>query len=83
MARMVSLDAWAKEEFGEQAPSPRTLNLYAKSKMMVPPAVKVGRRWMIDREARFTGMLATPRLSPNASPLLKRIIEDGSQTKNA
>ena len=49
MSRMVSLEDWAKDEFGEEAPSVRTLKAYAKGKMMAPPAVKVGRKWMIDR----------------------------------
>ncbi|AXD29431.1 excisionase [Salmonella enterica subsp. houtenae] len=77
MARMVSLEEWAEEEFGELAPSLRTLKKYAKGNMMAPPARKVGREWMIDFEARFIGVLAEPRISPNANPKLRRIIEDG------
>lgn len=82
MARMVSLEDWAKDEFGDEAPSLRTLKVYAKGKMMTPPAVKVGKKWMIDREARFTGILAAPKIAPNANPRLRRIIEDGCQTAN-
>ncbi|ADP12322.1 excisionase [Erwinia sp. Ejp617] len=82
MARMVSLEDWAKDEFGDEAPSLRTLKVYAKGKMMAPPAVKVGKKWMIDREARFTGILAAPKIAPNANPRLRRIIKDGCQTAN-
>lgn len=82
MARMVSLEEWAKDEFGDKAPCLRTLNMYAKGKMMAPPAVKVGRKWMIDREARFTGILAAPQIAPTANPRLRRIIEDGCATTN-
>lgn len=80
MSRMVSLEDWARDEFGKEAPSLRTLKAYAKGKMMAPPAVKVGRKWMIDREARFTGILAVLKLAPTANPKLRRIIEDGCKT---
>ncbi len=50
--------------------------------MMAPPARKVGREWMIDREARFIGILAEPKIAPTANPKLRRIIEDGCQTTN-
>lgn len=82
MARMVSLEEWAKEEFGCLAPSLRTLKKYAKGHMMAPPARKVGREWMIDRESRFIGILAEPKISKTANPKLRRIIEDGCQTTN-
>lgn len=67
----------ANEEFGAQAPSERILKKYAKGKMMIPPAVKVGRYWMVDRNARFVGTLAEPKIPANASPRLQRIIADG------
>nr|WP_318380473.1 excisionase [uncultured Enterobacter sp.]DAL63532.1 MAG TPA_asm: excisionase [Caudoviricetes sp.] len=77
MSRMIPLIDWAREEFGEQAPSERVLKKYAKGKMMAPPAIKVGRCWMVDRSARFVGVLAEPKLPVRASPKLRRIIADG------
>jgi len=77
MARMIPLLDWARDEFGEQAPSERILKKYAKGRMMAPPAIKVGRCWMVDREARFVGVLAEPQVPVSASPRLKRIIADG------
>lgn len=77
MSRMIPLMDWAREEFGEQAPSERILKKYAKGKMMAPPAIKVGRCWMVDRHARFVGMIAEPQIPVNASPKLLRIIADG------
>ncbi|KIU35531.1 excisionase [Atlantibacter hermannii] len=77
MSRMMSLIDWAKEEFGDQAPSERVLKKYAKGKMIAPPAVKVGRCWMVDREARYVGMMAEHVLPVNSNPRLKRIISDG------
>ena len=35
---------------------------------MAPPAIKVGRYWMIDRNSRFVGTLAEPQLPINAKP---------------
>ncbi|WP_421550900.1 excisionase [Kluyvera intermedia] len=77
MSRMLSLIDWAQEEFGEQAPSERVLKKYAKGKMIAPPAVKVGRNWMVDRDARYVGMIADHVLPANSNPRLKRIISDG------
>lgn len=77
MSRMIPLLEWAREEFGEQAPSERVLKKYAKGRMIAPPAIKVGRNWMVDREARYVGMLAAPQIPANASPKLRRIINDG------
>nr|WP_279079142.1 excisionase [Hafnia alvei] len=77
MARMLPLQEWAKEEFGDLAPSERILKKYAKGQMIVPPAQKIGREWMVDRNARYVGMLVTPVLSKTANPMLKRIISDG------
>jgi hypothetical protein len=74
---MIPLIDWAKEEFGADAPSERVLKKYAKGRMMVPPAIRVGRCWMVDREARFVGVVAAPQIPTNANPRLRRIIEDG------
>lgn len=78
MSRMVSLLEWAKDEFGSEAPSERVLKKYAKGQMIVPPPMRVGRRWMVDREARFIGVVAEPQLPINVNPKLRRIINDGS-----
>ncbi|MEZ2604933.1 excisionase [Kluyvera intermedia] len=77
MSRMISLIDWAQEEFGEQAPSERVLKKYAKGRMMAPPAVKVGRNWLVDSEARYVGVIAEPVVPTNSNPRLKRIIADG------
>lgn len=74
---MIPLDDWAKDEFGALAPSERVLKKYAKANMIAPPAVRVGRCWMVDREARFVGIAAEPKLPKNANPKLRRIINDG------
>lgn len=80
MSRMVTLEEWGKIEFGDNIPSCRILQKYAKSSMILPPAIKVGRKWMVDRDARYVGVLAKPQLTKSANEKLCRIILDGSST---
>ena len=80
MSRMVDLEAWAEYEFGDEAPSRRTLYKYAKSHMMVPPALKVGKKWMVDRDARYVGIISKPQLPGNSGDMLRRILSDGCET---
>lgn len=84
MARLIPLYEWAIEEFGDAAPGKATLCRYAKFGMIYPPALKVGRSWMVEKDARFVGLskplisLATnPKLSPAANLLLKKVMMDG------
>lgn len=77
MPRMLPLKQWALDEFGDAAPSNNTLNHYAKHNMIAPPPKKVGRKWMVEKDARFVGMIAPPTINRNDNPLLKRILSDG------
>ncbi|AEF47178.1 excisionase [Serratia sp. AS12] len=77
MARLQTLHKWAVEEFGDAKPSPQTLKKYAKLNMIYPPAVRVGRHWMVEANARYVGMLAKPEISRKISPLARRILMDG------
>lgn len=76
MSRLVTLQVWAKHEFGDYAPCGATLSRYAKFQMMQPPAVKVGNRWMIEKNAKFVGAIM-PCLSEDDNAVLKRILMDG------
>lgn len=76
MARLIPLYEWAIEEFGDAAPGKATLSRYAKSGMIYPPALKVGRSWMVEKNARFVGS-EKPLISPKDHPLLKKILMDG------
>lgn len=82
MARTQSLIEWATDEFGKHAPAYRTLLLIAKNNMISPPAKKVGKKWMVDKDARYVGMLAAPVTRPTDHPKLKRILSDGCETEN-
>lgn len=77
MPRMLLLQEWAIEEFGDAAPSTNTLQHYAKHNMISPPPIKVGRKWMVEKDARFIGEVVTPTINKSDNPLLKRILSDG------
>lgn len=77
MARLKTLYEWAIEEFGDSAPCMATLHKYAKNNMIYPPALKAGRHWMVEANARYIGMVK-PLIRPTDSPLLKRILSDDS-----
>ncbi|EGD9303980.1 excisionase [Escherichia coli] len=77
MARLILLTEWAKEEFSE----PSTLSKYAKAGMIFPLPKKVGRRWRVDPQARFVGMVNKPEVIATDHPALKRILEDGAPAK--
>ncbi|MGN7975429.1 excisionase [Serratia sp. 22264] len=77
MARWQTLHEWATEEFGDAKPSLQTLQNYAKSNMIFPPAKKIGRRWMVETGARYVGLLAKPQIKVTDHPILKRILMDG------
>ncbi|WP_368940691.1 excisionase [Proteus mirabilis] len=82
MSRMISLEAWAMLEFGEESPSITVLQKYARNNLIAPPAMKVGRKWMVDREARYVGYLSLPKIPTKSTERLQRIISDGCQTAN-
>ncbi|MEH8795110.1 excisionase [Klebsiella quasipneumoniae subsp. similipneumoniae] len=79
MSRMVSLLEWAKDEFGSEARLiRRQRQMCIRDRMIAPPPMRVGRRWMVDKEARFIGVVAEPQLPIHVNPKLRRIISDGS-----
>ncbi|MFS7304938.1 excisionase [Rahnella inusitata] len=80
MARTLTLDEWALEEFSAPVPSRATLMRYAKNGMIYPLPVKAGRCWRVEASARFIGMAEKPEISKDLDPRLMRILEDGSST---
>lgn len=76
MARLILLQEWASDEFGDSAPGKATLNKYAKNGMIYPLPLKVGRSWMVEKTARYVGAIE-PLIRTDDSPLLKKILSDG------
>ena len=58
---MISLSEWVQNGFGSSVPARN-----ARTWMIVPPAVKVGRHWLVDKKVRFPGELARPVIPPGA-----------------
>ena len=52
-ARLITLDRWASENYGEAAPSKRTLIRWAKNDMIQPPAEKHGRTYFVIPDAHY------------------------------
>ncbi|MCL8167237.1 excisionase [Enterobacter kobei] len=84
MGQLVSLEDWASGPNGfKQPPSRAALHKIAKTGQTIPRALKQGRRWVIDEEAKFIGMLASPALPPRMPKAVKTLMEkviNGSQT---
>ncbi|MBD8160998.1 excisionase [Pantoea agglomerans] len=80
MSRLITLSAWAEDEFGLPVPSTSTLCKYAKNGMIFPIPVKVGKTWRVERTAKFVGMSDKPEIKKNDNPALRRILEDGTSS---
>ncbi|HID8898867.1 TPA: excisionase [Enterobacter hormaechei] len=84
MGQLVSLEDWASGPNGfKQPPSRASLHRIAKTGQTIARALKQSRRWVIDEEAKFIGLLASPVLPPRMPKAVKTLIErviNGSQT---
>lgn len=84
MGQLVSLAKWASGDNGfESPPGPAALRRIAKTKQTNPPAIKQGRRWVVDEDAKFVGMIERvvipEHLSGAARSLVEKVI-NGSKT---
>ncbi|TKV08235.1 hypothetical protein FDX19_15470 [Citrobacter sp. wls619] len=74
---------WAKAHFKEP-PCAATLRVIAKTRQTYPPAIKQGRRWLIDETAQFVGLIAPIKVSSgidkNARALVERVLNGSSTT---
>lgn len=80
MKQMLTLEEWAAEKFRSNPPAMNTLRRYAKQNMFSPPAMKQGRLWRVREDAELVGELAKPNIRKSDSPILQRILADGSST---
>lgn len=88
MGQLVTLHEWASGPNGFKYPlSNSALNKIAKTKQTFPPALKQGRRWVIDEDARFIGMVSNVdissslSLSDKARQLVEKAINGSSPQK--
>lgn len=84
MGQLVSLTIWAAGPNGFKEPPGRAaLHRIAKTKQTYPPAVKQGRRWVVDEEARFVGMVDRVEISNHLPASARTLVEkalNGSKT---
>ncbi|HHP2692856.1 TPA: excisionase [Klebsiella variicola] len=84
MGQLVSLEDWASGPNGfKHPPSRASLYRIAKTGQTIPRALKLGRRWVIDEDAKFIGLITSsvlpPRMPKAVKTLMERVI-NGSQT---
>lgn len=84
MGQLVSLIDWAAGPNGFKEPPGRAaLHRIAKTKQTYPPAVKQGRRWVVDEEAKFVGMIDRVEIPNHLPPAARSLVEkalNGSKT---
>ncbi|QQN35657.1 hypothetical protein JHW33_03155 [Rahnella aceris] len=84
MGQLVSLAEWAAGPNGfKEPPCKATLHRIAKTRQTYPPAVKQGRRWVVDEEARFIGMVERVEISNHLPAGARTLVEkalNGSKT---
>ena len=83
MGQLVTLHEWASGPNGFKYPlSNSALNKIAKTKQTYPPALKQGRRWVIDEDARLVGSVdISSSLSDKARQLVEKAINGSSPQK--
>ncbi|MEB6387761.1 excisionase [Kluyvera ascorbata] len=76
MGQLVTLDEWASGPNGfKYKLSKSALNKIAKTKQTYPPAIKQGRRWVVDEDARFIGMVGNVDIAPSLSDKARHLVE--------
>ena len=53
MSALLPLDAWAREQYGEHAPSVRTLQRWVREKRIAPLPERHGLRYYVRPDARY------------------------------
>lgn len=76
MGQLVSLSEWASGPNGfKEPPGMAALHRIAKTKQTYPPAVKQGRRWLVDEEAKFIGMVGRVEISNHLPANARSLVE--------
>lgn len=67
--KLLPLDEWARQAYGEHAPSIHTLRRWARDGLIVPKPMKHGRTYFCATHARYVSKHST---------LVRRILENGT-----
>lgn len=71
---LVSIQEWAKAHF-KDPPCAATLRVIAKTRQTYPPAIKQGRRWLVDETAQFVGIIAPIEISSQIDEKARALVE--------
>ena len=76
MSKLITLEAWAEQTYGEHAPSATTLRRWARDARIQPAPEKHGRAYFVRPDARYVDITARPAQAVAPAPrgrLLSRL----------
>jgi hypothetical protein len=59
---LLTLDDWARRQYGDASPCPNTLRAWARTGKIQPRPIKHGRAYFVKPDAAYTPYTATGRL---------------------
>lgn len=74
IAMLVSMTEWAQAHF-KKPPCAATLRVIAKTRQTFPPAIKQGRRWLIEETAQYVGIIAPISISSGLDDKSRALVE--------
>ena len=76
MGQLVAINEWASGPNGFKEPISRAaLHKIAKTRQTYPPALKQGRRWVVDEDARFIGLVGRVEITQGISDQARQLVE--------
>ncbi|BET44067.1 MULTISPECIES: excisionase [Atlantibacter] len=76
MGQLVAINEWASGPNGFKEPISRAaLHKIAKTRQTYPPAIKQGRRWVVDEDARFIGLVGRVEITSGISDQARQLVE--------
>ena len=76
MGQLVAINEWASGPNGFKEPISRAaLHKIAKTRQTYPPAIKQGRRWAVDEDARFIGLVGRVEITSGISDQARQLVE--------
>lgn len=82
MGQLIPIHEWASGPNGwKYPPTQTTLNKYASTGQIYPRPLKQGKRWVVDEDAKFVGILTAPpaleKLTKPVSNLVRKVLNGG------
>lgn len=68
MTRLITLEKWASETYGQQAPSIHTLRRWAREARIHPAPTKHGRAYFVSPDAKYVSISSVTSMPLQALP---------------